>query len=402
MVVNCSQLLYGYINYGYKADSVYLSDDLVTKNFAENLYKYTQEEIALTGSFSGQAPQYIDKERLLSEVMDTYIMKRANRLQKHIPNAVKNKNYTDPDLLRMFPEILDSGLIKVPGILTADEYNKKPEPLNPWFPEWDKVFQGLSKNDLIMVFALTGVGKSSFSGMCAAESLKMKKKVAIYQTEMTTEAYLQNICGSILGYRPDEALYYFSVNPHIYDLVKSRIGKYLVIPDDELFNWKTIEKMLDTNPEIFILDQVNQAIASEGKTVCEETVANFTSKLWSYQKKSSIPFMFVHQEGHRAPTRKELEDKPHIMSYGTGQPHYSQQAKHYCSLMINLRKTDSDERIITCAGKDRYRGIADAMEWSASLDKSGKLKGYYSRRINPTMNLLTEEVVSEKLERLGF
>ena len=112
--------------------------------------------------------------------------------------------------------------------------------------------------------------------------------------------------------------------------------------------------------------------------------------------------MFVHQEGHRAPTRKELEDKPHIMSYGTGQPHYSQQAKHYCSLMINLRKTDSDERIITCAGKDRYRGIADAMEWSASLDKSGKLKGYYSRRINPTMNLLTEEVVSEKLEKLGF
>jgi Txe/YoeB family toxin of Txe-Axe toxin-antitoxin module len=402
LVVSCSHLLYGYINYSYKAELIYLADDIVTKNFAENLYKYTPEEIASTGSFSGVSAQYIDKERLLSEVIDSYLMKKTNRLLTHIPNAIKNKNYTDPELLKVFPEIEDSGLIKIPGILTADQHDRKPEPLNPWFPEWDKVFQGLSKNDLIMVFALTGVGKSSFSGMCIAESLKSKKKVAIYQTEMTTEAYLQNICGSILGYRPDEALYYFSVNPHVYDLVKRKIGKYLVIPDDEMFSWRTAEKMLGTDPEIFVLDQVNQAIASEGKPICEETVANFTSKLWSYQKKSSIPFMFVHQEGHRPPTRKETDEKPHIMSYGTGQPHYSQQAKHYCSLMINIRKTDSDERIITCVGKDRFRGIADAMEWSASLDKAGKLKGYYSRRINPTMNLLTEEVVSEKLEKLGF
>lgn len=399
-MINCAQLLYSYINHNYVPPKD-LVDDPVLKSFIEKLQEQSPEELEALGSFSGTAPQPISLDSLKREVSSSYLRLRVNELYKRQLTQISLGEFEDESLTKAFPELSGSDLSNAPRAIYAKDLSLETIEFKPFFPEFDRVFSGLIDSDYILLYGMTGTGKSSLQSKFIAEGLKQKIKIASYQTEMSLSQSRVYIYGAFLGLLPHEAGIYFENNKDEFKYLNQVLGDYLILPSENSFNWLCFEKFFDTDAKIISLDQISSAIGQLGKVENEQNVAEFSKKIQSLVMKHKRPVLVNHQETFRSATASELEKNPNLKFIGLGTPRYASSVLMDLTLALLIRKDEFNNRSIV-VNKDRFRGISSLDEYFCDVDnKTGNLSGSIVKSRRSTEKLLSINI-KKTLEEAGF
>jgi archaellum biogenesis ATPase FlaH len=399
-MITAGNILYAMINFNYlpKAD---LLEDKVLREFTLKLKETDRNSIIDAQVFNGISPIGISLESLKNEIAVSYLKHKINDNYKRQLNALTTGDFAEDSIVKAFPEITDSDLLDLPRAISAKDLPIEEVKFKPFYSEWDRVFSGLINTDYVLIYGLTGTGKSSIQSRIIADAIKRKIKVASYQTEMSLSQSRIYIYGSFLDLIPHEATAYFEDKRDELLYLNSKLGEYLILPSQNSFNWTTFEKLFESDAEIIFLDQISSALGQMGKIENEANVAEFSKKVQALVMKYKKPVFVNHQETFRTATAAELEKKPDQQFVGLQTPRYASSVLMDLTLALLIRKNETNQRTIQIT-KDRFRGIASLDSFYCDINnKTGKIEGdvVKSKRV---MDKLSQVNVKLTLKELGF
>lgn len=174
--------------------------------------------------------------------------------------------------------------------------------MNTGFKELDDLFGGWSNEDLVVLFARLGVGKSWMAIRFAYELVKQGKRVGFYAGEMSAQKIslrmdsfntgISNF-SLLMGRVPEDS--YAEIAKSMSDLP----GKMLVLTPKELGDSATVEDLknfIETDRlDVLFVDQIS-LIKRDNRKSTHDAIATIANGLRIVQAVSQIPVFIVSQQ----------------------------------------------------------------------------------------------------------
>lgn len=375
------QISLGKLLYAYFHLDVSFSPDLFldkrVRDFVTELNKIDVSSVGKLDSWNGIIAQPCTELGIKNEVFSSRFRSAINDKHVELISALENGNWKL--LANEFEGLMGTSRIGTKLRRASNMEIKIPKFL-PLFPEWDEAFFGILPEDFIILYAMTGVGKSLVSSYIAGQLLKTGKTVAFYPTELTVEKATCAIFGYTLAptpLRPDEAIHYFDAYPEKLKECQEKYGHNLIIPESNIFDWLEWEEMYKMKPEFVILDQMSTAMSAVGMDeVDHKQAAKFSKQLLAMKLKYMIPSLIVMQEGYRPPSpqeRKQFGGLADKMDFGTGNVRGTNGPKGDASLALNLILDPITRQRTLLVKKDRDRNLISGENiFEVFLDNKGR------------------------------
>ena len=193
------------------------------------------------------------------------------------------------------------------------EYKKLKEGLvlmKTGFKEFDDLFGGWSNEDLVVIFARLGVGKSWIAIRYAYELVKQGKRVGFYAGEMSAEKLSLRLDSFNTGIS-NFSLLMGQLSEEDYSDIAKRLsslpGKMLVLTPQQLGNSASVEDIKNfieaEKLDAIFIDQIS-LMRRDGKKSTHDAISQIANDLRVLQSIEQIPMFIVSQQN-----RSSLQDK---------------------------------------------------------------------------------------------
>jgi len=193
------------------------------------------------------------------------------------------------------------------------EYKKLKEGLvlmKTGFQEFDDLFGGWSNEDLVVIFARLGVGKSWIAIRYAYELVKQGKRVGFYAGEMAAEKLSLRLDSFNTG-TSNFSLLMGQLSEEDYSDIAKRLsslpGKMLVLTPQQLGNSASVEDIKNfieaEKLDAIFIDQIS-LMRRDGKKSTHDAISQIANELRVLQSIEQIPMFIVSQQN-----RSSLQDK---------------------------------------------------------------------------------------------
>lgn len=193
------------------------------------------------------------------------------------------------------------------------EYKKLKEGLvlmKTGFQEFDDLFGGWSNEDLVVIFARLGVGKSWIAIRYAYELVKQGKRVGFYAGEMAAEKLSLRLDSFNTG-TSNFSLLMGQLSEEDYSDIAKRLsslpGKMLVLTPQQLGNSASVEDIKNfieaEKLDAIFIDQIS-LMRRDGKKSTHDAISQIANDLRVLQSIEQIPMFIVSQQN-----RSSLQDK---------------------------------------------------------------------------------------------
>lgn len=193
------------------------------------------------------------------------------------------------------------------------EYKKLKEGLvlmKTGFQEFDDLFGGWSNEDLVVIFARLGVGKSWIAIRYAYELVKQGKRVGFYAGEMSAEKLSLRLDSFNTGIS-NFSLLMGQLSEEDYSDIAKRLsslpGKMLVLTPQQLGNSASVEDIKNfieaEKLDAIFIDQIS-LMRRDGKKSTHDAISQIANDLRVLQSIEQIPMFIVSQQN-----RSSLQDK---------------------------------------------------------------------------------------------
>lgn len=178
------------------------------------------------------------------------------------------------------------------------------------FPEFDDLFGGWSNEDLVVIFARLGVGKSWIAIRYAYELVKQGKRVGFYAGEMAAEKLSLRLDSFNTG-TSNFSLLMGQLSEADYSDIAKKLsalpGKMLVLTPQQLGNSASVEDIKDfieaEKLDAIFIDQIS-LMRRDGKKSTHDAISQIANELRVLQSIEQIPMFIVSQQN-----RSSLQDK---------------------------------------------------------------------------------------------
>jgi replicative DNA helicase len=193
------------------------------------------------------------------------------------------------------------------------EYKKLKEGLvlmKTGFQEFDDLFGGWSNEDLVVIFARLGVGKSWIAIRYAYELVKQGKRVGFYAGEMAAEKLSLRLDSFNTG-TSNFSLLMGQLSEEDYSDIAKRLsslpGKMLVLTPQQLGNSASVDDIKNfieaEKLDAIFIDQIS-LMRRDGKKSTHDAISQIANELRVLQSIEQIPMFIVSQQN-----RSSLQDK---------------------------------------------------------------------------------------------
>ena len=193
------------------------------------------------------------------------------------------------------------------------EYKKLKEGLvlmKTGFQEFDDLFGGWSNEDLVVIFARLGVGKSWIAIRYPYELVKQGKRVGFYAGEMAAEKLSLRLDSFNTG-TSNFSLLMGQLSEEDYSDIAKRLsslpGKMLVLTPQQLGNSASVEDIKNfieaEKLDAIFIDQIS-LMRRDGKKSTHDAISQIANDLRVLQSIEQIPMFIVSQQN-----RSSLQDK---------------------------------------------------------------------------------------------
>lgn len=193
------------------------------------------------------------------------------------------------------------------------EYKKLKEGLvlmKTGFQEFDDLFGGWSNEDLVVIFARLGVGKSWIAIRYAYELVKQGKRVGFYAGEMAAEKLSLRLDSFNTG-TSNFSLLMGQLSEEDYSDIAKRLsslpGKMLVLTPQQLGNSASVDDIKNfieaEKLDAIFIDQIS-LMRRDGKKSTHDAISQIANDLRVLQSIEQIPMFIVSQQN-----RSSLQDK---------------------------------------------------------------------------------------------
>lgn len=193
------------------------------------------------------------------------------------------------------------------------EYKKLKEGLvlmKTGFQEFDDLFGGWSNEDLVVIFARLGVGKSWIAIRYAYELVKQGKRVGFYAGEMAAEKLSLRL-DSFNTSTSNFSLLMGQLSEEDYSDIAKRLsslpGKMLVLTPQQLGNSASVDDIKNfieaEKLDAIFIDQIS-LMRRDGKKSTHDAISQIANELRVLQSIEQIPMFIVSQQN-----RSSLQDK---------------------------------------------------------------------------------------------
>lgn len=193
------------------------------------------------------------------------------------------------------------------------EYKKLKEGLvlmKTGFQEFDDLFGGWSNEDLVVIFARLGVGKSWIAIRYAYELVKQGKRVGFYAGEMSAEKLSLRLDSFNTG-TSNFSLLMGQLSEEDYSDIAKRLsslpGKMLVLTPQQLGNSASVDDIKNfieaEKLDAIFIDQIS-LMRRDGKKSTHDAISQIANELRVLQSIEQIPMFIVSQQN-----RSSLQDK---------------------------------------------------------------------------------------------
>ena len=193
------------------------------------------------------------------------------------------------------------------------EYKKLKEGLvlmKTGFQEFEDLFGGWSNEDLVVIFARLGVGKSWIAIRYAYELVKQGKRVGFYAGEMAAEKLSLRLDSFNTG-TSNFSLLMGQLSEEDYSDIAKRLsslpGKMLVLTPQQLGNSASVDDIKNfieaEKLDAIFIDQIS-LMRRDGKKSTHDAISQIANELRVLQSIEQIPMFIVSQQN-----RSSLQDK---------------------------------------------------------------------------------------------
>lgn len=350
--------------------------DKDTREFLIALQKMPIESVRGLDRWGEVSPIPISKEAGMDAINNDIFTPLVNERMEFLRHKLLTHDWSS--LAEAFPEIdnkhFKSYNIKNPMDLVLEDID-----YFPFFPEWDgengNAMRGLRDDDLIVIFAMSKMGKSTICAYLAYKAIEQGLPIGFYPTELTIPVTLKYILGYEYGLRGNESLMFFSQNP---DKFKELIEKYnhlIFVPPTNIFNWSDYTALYESPAKVIFHDNFVRSLAHLGMNEDAASANQLSRKVSTLQQKYQKATFIVTQEATDKASPKQLEANPDIKEIGAGHTAIGRGLQQECSLLLNIqnRANNSIGKKIVIS-HDRFRGVSDIdSQISLEITKRGTL-----------------------------
>lgn len=346
--------------------------DKDTKDFIISLQKKSIESIREINMYGEISPEPISKEAAEDAINNMIFQPLVNDKVEQLRLRLMTHDWAN--LVDDFPCVQNKHF-RVNNIKNPLDLDMTDVDYFPFFPEWDKGMRGLRDDDLIVIYALSKMGKSTVTSYLAYKAISEGTPIGFYPTELTIPVTLKYILGFEYGLRGNEALIFFSQNPDKFQALLKKYNHLIYVPPTNIFNWSDYQGLYESPAKIIFQDNFVRSLAHLGLNEDATNANQLSRKFSTMQQKYQKATIIVTQEAVRAASPKELESNPDVKEIGTGHVSLGRGLQQECSLLLNVQNRSSHsvgKRVVIM--NDRFRGVGDVeSQVSLEITKRGTL-----------------------------
>lgn len=252
-----------------------------------------------------------------------------------------------------------------------DYYQKKAGVRHPiGLAPYDNLSGGVGEDDIFIIAARPGQGKSMLAISIATEMARQGLKVGLYSSEMTTQAVgarFDSFAGNISNYaitRGREVQYWNDYVESLEDWEGDIIVRTIDDYDGQFATPQDIQAfILEEHLDVLVIDQINGMRLNSTRGLGSEEhvkLAELQKQLTAIQKTQKIPFIEVLQLNRMATGENEPQ-----LEHLAGSGRFEQDA----SAVLGFWKKSKDVLMCKCMKSRDFEGEGKKWEFNIDFDK---------------------------------